>query len=135
MKQKLASAAAILVLVLLIAGVVGLTSLVGVSLLNVLGFSYTSWGELGKFLLVYLVLDVVTTPFATALPEVLHEQGKIKNPRGALYFGLDTGLTFLAVELADLLIAGVEIPWTTALGFGAVFALLDKAFDRAAEEN
>lgn len=79
----------------------------------------------------YVFLDIPVSLITNAIPKALRSVGIIQSSNGWLSFILNTGLTFVLLELVDTFMVNIEIAPQGSL----IFALISGFFNWTLREN
>jgi hypothetical protein len=99
--------------------------------LRLLGLQYNSISALVFFFVMYVFLEIPLSLITNAIPKVLKSFGIIQSSKGWLSFTLNTGLTFVLMELLDTFMVNIEIASQGSL----IFALISGFFNWTLREN
>lgn len=99
--------------------------------LRLLGLQYNSISALVFFFVMYVFLEIPLSLITNAIPKALRSVGIIQSSNGWLSFILNTGLTFVLMELLDTFMVNIEIASQGSL----IFALISGFFNWTLREN
>ncbi|MFS0673728.1 YrvL family regulatory protein [Ornithinibacillus sp. 179-J 7C1 HS] len=99
--------------------------------LRLLGLQYNSISALVFFFVMYVFLEIPLSLITNAIPKALRFVGIIQSSNGWLSFILNTGLTFVLMELLDTFMVNIEIASQGSL----IFALISGFFNWTLREN
>lgn len=102
--------------------------------LRLLGLQYNSTGSLILFFVLYLILEIPLSLITNALPKALKSVGMIQSSKGWLPFVLDTGLTFILINILDTLMEDITITWQGAILFSLITGLISWKLKKKDEE-
>lgn len=131
---------AVLILIIVIAGVLAVMTIGGGALLKAFGFEYDSTKALICFFLVYYIISLPFESIADALPKALKQLGKIKKENRVTGFVGDVIMTCLTMSLVDYFMKSVYIPEIAIFVYAMVMAAVsvymeEKETDEEGSQN
>ena len=99
--------------------------------LRLLGLQYNSISALVFFFVIYVFLEIPLSLITNAIPKALKSVDIIQSSKRWLSFILNTGLTFVLMELLDTFMVNIEIASQGSL----IFSLIAGFFNWTLREN